>query len=100
MLGANSRLQNSRTVATSCSWSEVRARSSTGLSYFFGVAVGVGVWHGTCTGEGLVLGAGVVFGAGEVQTTGLGVGTTFRSLGPTWPMKGRCCPKPRMKGTV
>src|SRR5690242_17870469 len=86
MRGANSRAQNSRTAATSCSWSPVRARSSTRLRYFVGLGVG------QATGEGLDLdGLGVAgaFGDGEAHGVGLVLGSGLRSFGPTWPMNGR-----------
>src|SRR5205814_5002092 len=94
MRGANSRAQKSRTVATSCSWSGVRARPSTRLTYFVGEGVA------QTAGVGLVFGVGLAFGGGEGQVTGLAVGSGFRSFGPTWPMNGRCLRMLRVKGTV
>jgi hypothetical protein len=41
-------------------------------------------------------GLGEGLGSGD----GRGVGSGFKSLGPTWPMKGRWWPMPRMMGTV
>src|SRR5260370_29838099 len=85
MRGANSRAQNSRTAATSCSWSPVRARSSTRLRYFVGLGVGQAL-----TGVGLdFAGLPVGFGDGEVHPTGLGLGTGFGAFGHAGPVSAR-----------
>src|SRR5260370_39673613 len=89
MRGANSRAQNSRTAATSCSWSPVRARASTGLRDFVGLGVGQAL-----TGGGLYFaGRGVGFGDGEGQATGLVLRQGLWSVGPAARVTGRGVPK-------
>src|SRR4051794_16024078 len=110
MCGANSRAQKSRTVSTSCSWSEVSPSSSTFKGYLVGLGVGqatglgvvrgVGVTRGDAVGLGEVFGVAVARGVGDGQVTGAGEGTGCRSSGPTRPMNGRRLPKPRMNGTI
>src|SRR3974390_3207050 len=104
MRGANSRAQNSRTVCTSCSWSGVRARSSTSLQgksfYFDGEGVGQATAVGVALGEGLAF-AGEVLAVGDgVGQPAAGVGTDLRSFGPTWPITGSLSPMLRMIGTI
>ena len=65
-----------------------------------GVVRGVGVTFGDAVDFGVVFGLAVgrTLGVGVGQVTA-GVGTGWRSSGPTRPMTGRRFPKPRMNGT-